>query len=692
MDSMAKNNLLLIGKLAALLTLPTLSAQALELKASNDGVKFYLDGELIMESPQEGLWAIAKDWKDNRPEGFSYANPSGIDTRKDCAVLEGEIKTDGGVWTLKDVYTPKGGGLIECRRRYSYRGPDEEKITLKNGFSIPAETDKILIPSVIYYKNPSGYKHGKERVPTFSKQDSPDVLFEEHRLPMPFVSVEFERNGKLFSAALHTLPSKAAYGNIEDQWWSLGAEIGDGKTALVSTSGAVAYNGEWGRVKSLQRASHKYPDTYLNVKDGAIIEKVLYISAKKCPREGSGFMQAVDASLNIFEPYSSAGMPAYGDIVRAKYKFSKTRYHETEDYAGFFKYPEANARKHIVFGWCGQAAAMGYAYQHLQSFDDDGSMRERAQKSLDFLSGAEFYENGFRTAFDTVSKKWIRGEILSQAQGLQNMLMAIKSSKFPQTEKMNLDPSKWEAFARRASDFHAERVLKDDWNPLSTSEAFLGAPLALGFKLFGDEKYKRASLKIADTYAKRHIDMREVYWGGTLDAVGEDKEGAWAAFQAFLAAYDITGEAAYLDYAKHAAYVMLTYTVVWKIEMPAGRLSDRGFNSVGWTAVSPQNEHLDVYGALYTPALYRLGAILKDERLQKLSELMFRTCGQLIDENGSQGEQIQQTNFAQHRVSLKDSVYSFRGGYVEKWTVFWITAHFLNAAAQFAEMDADFAK
>jgi hypothetical protein len=31
-------------------------------------------------------------------------------------------------------------------------------------------------------------------------------------------------------------------------------------------------------------------------------------------------------------------------------------------------------------------------------------------------------------------------------------------------------------------------------------------------------------------------------------------------------------------------------------------------------------------------------------------------------------------------------IFHLRGGYVEDWTVFWITAHFLNAAAQFQEM------
>jgi hypothetical protein len=34
-------------------------------------------------------------------------------------------------------------------------------------------------------------------------------------------------------------------------------------------------------------------------------------------------------------------------------------------------------------------------------------------------------------------------------------------------------------------------------------------------------------------------------------------------------------------------------------------------------------------------------------------------------------------------------VYRLRGGYSEGWTVFWITTHFLHAAARFREMGVD---
>ena len=69
---------------------------------------------------------------------------------------------------------------------------------------------------------------------------------------------------------------------------------------------------------------------------------------------------------------------------------------------------------------------------------------------------------------------------------------------------------------------------------------------------------------------------------------------------------------------------------------------------------------------------------------------MYRSCGQLIDPFGSQGEQPHHTNYAQHGMFREQweagKIAGLRGNYVEQWTVFWITAHFLNAAAQFKEL------
>jgi hypothetical protein len=131
--------------------------------------------------------------------------------------------------------------------------------------------------------------------------------------------------------------------------------------------------------------------------------------------------------------------------------------------------------------------------------------------------------------------------------------------------------------------------------------------------------------------------------------------------------------------------VCLSYVVVWDIPLPAGRLADYNFKTTGWSVVSAQNQHIDVYGVLFAPEVYKMGKLLKDNRLCRLAEVMFRSCAQLTDPYGSQGEQIQQTNFAQR--GDMSNVHKLRGGYAERWTVFWITAHFLNSAARFKMME-----
>lgn len=102
---------------------------------------------------------------------------------------------------------------------------------------------------------------------------------------------------------------------------------------------------------------------------------------------------------------------------------------------------------------------------------------------------------------------------------------------------------------------------------------------------------------------------------------------------------------------------------------------------------SKKQAFLDVFGVVFTPEIWRMGDYLRRDDLKRLAAVMYRSCGQMIDPHGSQGEQIQQTNFAQH--GDMSNVFRLRGGYSESWTVFWITAHFLNAAAEFERMGID---
>ncbi|OHB73931.1 MAG: hypothetical protein A2Z25_05370 [Planctomycetes bacterium RBG_16_55_9] len=662
--------------------------QSLGLRVKQEGqhyqVAVTVDGEEALTSPPEGLWSIATDWKEGWSAGWAHAGPTKVERVGDWTILRGSLETSAGTWRISDSYRPEGG-VIKGVRRFTWEGAETaRRVTLSVRFDCPGEGSKVLLPGILYYGNPSGAKSG--RVPVYSGKPGEEALFEEHRFPMPYVSLEWAQNGGLQGAALHALPSPVPYGNLKDQWWSLGLKAKERGTELVLLSGPCASNGKRSVIKGTQRGFVPYVDAYINVPPGATIEKTFYLQAYPVTRKGSGFQRPTWTSLEIFSPYSVEGMPAFGEIIEAKYRFAKTRWHQDGDIAGFKKYPD---RDYFVFGWCGQAAAPGYALLMLSDHLGDVKTREMATKSLDFLSTAEFYDQGFYTWYDFKQKKWQQGggrpELLSQGQAMLNFANAIRVGK-----TKGLDVSRWEDFLRKACDFHAKRILSDGWNPLSTNEAFFIAPLCHAYELFGTELYRRTAVKVGDVYASRHISMDEPYWGGTLDASCEDKEGAFAALQGFVALYELTKDRKYLDWAEHACDVVLTYVVVWDIDMPAGRLADHDFKTRGWTAVSVQNQHIDVFGVLIAPDIYRLGRYLDNDKLKKLAILMYRSCGQLIDPYGSQGEQPMHTNYAQDRRFIRrietDGPSAVRGNYVEDWTVFWITAHFLNAAAQFKEL------
>lgn len=638
--------------------------------AEGGRIQVLAGGEAVAESPAEGLWSIACDWRDGWPADWHHGSPARVETVGEWTVLKGEIAACGGTWLLQDAYRAERG-VVRGLRRWTWKGAGTAlKVTLAVRFGASAVSARTLLPGILYYGNPSGARSG--RVPVAGAES----LFEEHRYPMPFAAAEIVRAGRRWGAALHTEPSPAPYGNLPDQWWSLGTVSRPDGIELVALSGPCASNGQRSVIKGLQRGFMPYPNAWLNVEPGAVIEKSFYLEAFPVSREGSAFQPPVRTSIALFRPFYTDDLPPIADIVRAKWRYAKTRWRERDGYAAFQKYAD---RPFAVMGWTGQAEAPGYALQVLAPGLKDAQALPLAQKSLDFLSGAKFYEGGFHNWFDLQKAEWSHEELLNQGQAMLSFASAIRVGR-----KTGRNTSKWEKFLRKAADAHSARILAEAWRPVSDSEASFIAPLLRAAALFRTDRYRAAALKAATHYAARHLAMREPYWGGTSDARSEDKEGAALAFEGFLELYETTRRPEHLEWARHACDVVLTYTYVWDAPFPAGRLSNHRLRTRGWTSVSPQNQHLDVWGALLAPGIYRLGQIDRREDLKRLALVMYRSAGQLTDPYGSQGEQLQQTNYAQRGADV--SLAKMRGGYNEDWTVFWITAHFLTGAARLAEM------
>ncbi|MBR6587174.1 MAG: hypothetical protein IKK82_07100 [Kiritimatiellae bacterium] len=582
--------------------------------------------------------------------------------------------------------------LTKVVRRWTWTGTEPlEQVTLAVRYRVEGDAKalKPFVPGILMYGNPSNKGRMDGRVPVFAGESGEFAIFEEHRLPMPFALLEDVTSGTF--AALHTLPSPVCGAKCEDLWWSLGVESFKDGSDIVMLSGPVGYNRRRSVVKATQGAALPYDETYITLLPGQVVEKTFWVETGTATKEAFGFEQALDVSLSLFRPYDAERFEKYNGIVETKRRFALSRWVEgpVSNACGFDMYDPQYKWRHLTIGWCGCAATCGYA---LPVLDFDSSDWDKAQRSLDFLCDVFMdtvqTDGLFRVTFDMKTGKTMGGDPVSCGQGLYSVLKAIRFVE----RQGRLDASKWRRFAARVADAMAANILRKDWcEPASTGPGFLVAPLVVASEMFGKPDCLAAAQKLAGAFERKYFGYDAVYWGGTLDASCEDKEGAYAAFQGYLellrnavASKDAAAERRYARLAQHAMNMMLTYTMVWDATYPPGRLSDHAFKSTGWTVVSAQNQHLDVFGVLTTPEIWRMGEYLGDERLKRLAAVMYRTCFQLTDASGSLGEQIQQTNFAQQ--GNTSDVRRLRGGYAERWTVFWLTAHFLNAAAQFKEM------
>lgn len=640
---------------------------------------FGVQGELTVTAPDEGLWSVATGWENDWMCGWEHADPQEMEKSGEWTILSGRMTLEGGDLLLRDSYRQVRDGLVQCVRRYEWTGNQVlADVTLSVRMKMDGERMMPLLPGILYYGNKNGAKVNPEIIPVYNGEPGEFAIFEEHRYPMPFAMLENAEKG--YAAAVHTVPSPVRGAVLADQWWSMGVEAKEDCSEFVMYSGPIGYNGRHSVAKALQKTPMRYADTYLDLEPGRIIEKTFYIEVYPIDKAGTGFQTPVYTSLDLHRPYDAGRFPSYEEIVRGKYNFAKSRWIDLGNGAVGFNMYDSSLRKELVMGWCGQADSPGYSLQVLSKMLDDNDIENMVQSSMDFLTT---YEVNPETGFFPVrydGKDYSQGDPVSCGQAMYNFAKAIETAR----KSRKYDTVKWEEFLRKAADAASARILSPEWNPESTAEGFYIAPLAIASRLFKNTAYRTAAEKAAQLYADRHLAMDGCYWGGTLDATCEDKEGAWAAFQGFLEMYERFKDEKYLQWAKHAMDVCLSYVVVWDIPLPAGRMADYNFKTTGWTVVSAQNQHIDVYGVLFAPEVYRMGILLKDERLCSLAKVMYRSCYQLTDAYGSQGEQLQQTNFAQ-RGDMSD-VYKLRGGYAERWTVFWITAHFLNAAARFEEM------
>ena len=150
-------------------------------------------------------------------------------------------------------------------------------------------------------------------------------------------------------------------------------------------------------------------------------------------------------------------------------------------------------------------------------------------------------------------------------------------------------------------DGHYARKFRDDDSDVDASGGSTPSAtstLVMGYKYFGDKRYLTAAKRTVD-YLEREIISKSDYFSSTLDANCEDKEAAISAVTAtYYLAMMTKGQERqhYTDLCRKAAYFALSWYYLWDVPFAQGQmLGDLGFKSRGWSNVSVENNHVDVF-------------------------------------------------------------------------------------------------
>jgi hypothetical protein len=204
----------------------------------------------------------------------------------------------------------------------------------------------------------------------------------------------------------------------------------------------------------------------------------------------------------------------------------------------------------------------------------------------------------------------------------------------------------------------------------------------------------------ASPYLAAAIDLLDRYWklcgdtfarpfaGSTLDADCEDKEAGIYFFIAASELFQLTGEKRLRGYAEVSADWILTFLYHWDTGfLPGTPCAINGFVATGWSGVSVQNQHLDVFFPAFE--LYDFGRVTGNQRLMALGQIALEARSHGITQYpghwgsptpGNQCEQYFQTNFWQGPKEL----FQWRGGF-NPFNPSWIIALVLEGALRFDE-------
>ena len=186
------------------------------------------------------------------------------------------------------------------------------------------------------------------------------------------------------------------------------------------------------------------------------------------------------------------------------------------------------------------------------------------------------------------------------------------------------------------ADGHFPRKFRDDGTHVDASGGSTPSAtstLVMGYKFFKDKECLKAA-KLSVDYLEKNIISKSDYFSSTLDANCEDKEAAISAVTAtyYLAMVTKGKERShYIDLCRQAAYFALSWYYLWDVPFAPGQmLGDLDFKTRGWSNVSVENNHVDVFVFELHHIVKWLAETIGEKRFGQMADVIHTSLCQLL--------------------------------------------------------------
>lgn len=604
----------------------------------------------------------------------------------------------GGQLYAKEHITDQGNGLFCIDRIFRNEGAHDRRLRIIFEAATLFEPEKYLIPCVSYNGNDFG--EGKE--PKGLSCDGETWMHAYDRVSIPSCTLS-ENETTVFAVFVSDCSEeslKSCCGMCK-----CGSEINHRIMWPVNEL-PYTYSDNDKMTEALENE--------INLRAGDTFAVQFYVFAGTPKWKNFGFASLFERAYGLFDNKITA-VRSNKELWRLgiQYLRSLIEYHNEVKLLSNGKKPDASGKIRNTplyeIGWCGQNALSCrmllteyFKTGEQELLDDaleilDNWVSKQADNGL-LLAHYEWYKNGKEwnyipkdpTKSWASNVDWVNGwlpEVCNLGWAASELLLTWQL-----LFEHGIEKDSYRSFALKICDFFTEHYSEVyafgkgwdfDGNCVEqdgTIGGFISVALIEAYKITKDTKYLDCAIRSVDFYFTRDID-HFVCTAGAIDCTCVDKETAAPFIKAGIELYEITGDNAYLEKAKKAAYYFLSWMFCYNVLYDdKAEFVEYGYHTAGGTSVSVQHPALDQYGELIVYDLLRLNRYTKEDIWRDCAVMIWNNCMQCIaDENtppihgmkrpvGSQNEAFYHCRWG-HRPDCNER------GHLNDWLVSWVSAY-----------------